>query len=390
MTGSATGTPGVDRAGRTARPRLSSLDVVRGLMLVVSVSVNSLLVVPAWFDHAEWDGVHGIDLVFPVFVTLTGCGLAFAMHRRTDVRSLARRVLVLVAVGLLYNALTSGAWDPATWRVTGVLQLYALVVLVLVLLHLLTRSWRGWLALTAVLAAAHTALLAGWAGTCPGGTLTRECNPSGWLDVAAFGADHVYRLGTAGHDPEGLVAASGAVVSAAAGATVGHLLLTVRASAAGERRGPWAAVGPVAAVAGVLAALAWLAVAVPGALGVEVPVMKRLWSAPFGLSVAAGVALALVLAHVVLDRASTPRALRTATWPLVALGRNSLLVYFGSHVVTALLARQVDADGRSLSARTAEAVAVGGHQQVPYTVLAVLAWTALAALLHRRGVYLRP
>ncbi|WP_369052783.1 heparan-alpha-glucosaminide N-acetyltransferase domain-containing protein [Kineococcus terrestris] len=390
MTGSATGAPGVDRAGRTARPRLSSLDVVRGLMLVVSVSVNSLLVVPAWFDHAEWDGVHGIDLVFPVFVTLTGCGLGFAMHRRTDVRSLARRVLVLVAVGLLYNALTTGAWDPATWRVTGVLQLYALVVLVLVLLHLLTRSWRGWLALTAVLAAAHTALLAGWAATCPGGTLTRECNPSGWLDVAAFGADHVYRLGAAGHDPEGLVAASGAVVSAAAGATVGHLLLTVRASAAGERRGPWAALGPVAAVAAALAALAWLAVAVPGVLGVEVPVVKRLWSAPFGLSVAAGVALALVLAHLVLDRASTPRALRAATWPLVALGRNSLLVYFGSHVVTALLARQVDADGRSLSARTAEAVAVGGHEQVPYTVLVVLAWTALAALLHRRGVYLRP
>ncbi|NIZ90491.1 heparan-alpha-glucosaminide N-acetyltransferase [Kineococcus rubinsiae] len=367
--------------------RLTSLDVVRGLMLVVSVAVNSLLVTPGWFEHAEWTGVHGLDLVFPVFVTLTGCGLGFAMHRRTDVGGLARRVVVLVVVGLLYNALVLDRWDLATWRLPGVLQLYAAVVAVVALEHLLTRSWRGWALATVLLAVAHTTLLAVWAAGCAGGALTPDCNPSGALDVAVFGAPHVYAAGDLGHDPEGLVSVLGALVSAAAGATVGHLLLSVRDAG----RGPRAAVLPVAGLAAGAAVLGWLAAVVPGLLtGTAVPAMKRLWSAPFSLPVAAGVAVVLLLVHLALDRPGTPAAARAATWPLVALGRNSLLVYFGSHVVTSLLLQDVDAGGASAAQRLAAAVSVGGHNQLSLTVLAVLAWTALAAVLHRSRIYLRP
>jgi len=367
--------------------RLTSLDVVRGLMLVVSVAVNSLLVTPGWFEHAEWTGVHGLDLVFPVFVTLTGCGLGFAMHRRTDVGGLARRVVVLVVVGLLYNALVLDRWDLATWRLPGVLQLYAAVVAVVALGHLLTRSWRGWALATVLLAVAHTTLLAVWATGCAGGALTPDCNPSGALDVAVFGAPHVYAAGDLGHDPEGLVSVLGALVSAAAGATVGHLLLSVRDAG----RGPRAAVLPVAALAAGAAVLGWLAAVVPGFLtGTDVPAMKRLWSAPFSLPVAAGVAVVLLLVHLALDRPGTPAAARAATWPLVALGRNSLLVYFGSHVVTSLLLQDVDAGSASAAQRLATAVSVGGHDQLSLTVLAVLAWTALAAVLHRSRIYLRP
>jgi heparan-alpha-glucosaminide N-acetyltransferase len=368
---------------RTGSRRVTSLDVVRGLMLCVSVGVNSLLVTPGWFEHAEWDGVHGLDLVFPVFVTLTGCGLGFAMHRRTNLRSLGRRVLVLVAAGLLYNALVLDSWDPATWRFTGVLQLYAGVVVVLVLGHLLTRTARGWFVITTVLALGWATALAWFATTCAGGVLTRECNPSGVVDVAVFTAPHVYWGGDAGHDPEGLLSTLGACLSAAAGACVGHAVLS--------RTAPRDCVRPVLTiVAGFLllaAATRW----VPELLtGEPVQVMKRLWTPPFALLVAAGVALALLLGHLVLDRSSAPVGLRRAVWPLEALGRNSLLVYFGSHVLTAVLARQVDADGVSLAQRIADAVALGGHPQIGLTLLALLFWGALAALLHQRRIYLRP
>ncbi|WP_432493740.1 heparan-alpha-glucosaminide N-acetyltransferase domain-containing protein [Kineococcus auxinigenes] len=376
-------------AQRPAGPqrRVTSLDVVRGLMLCVSVAVNSLLLTPAWFDHAEWAGVNGLDLVFPVFVALTGCGLGFAMHRRTDVRSLARRVLVLVAVGLLYNALVSGSWEWATWRFTGVLQLYAGVVVVIALAHLLTRTARGWFLITVLLAAAHTAVLAAYATTCPGEELTRECNPSGAVDVALFTAPHVYWQGAAGHDPEGLLAILGACVSAAAGACLGHLLLTARARGDSPRQ----AAGPALVLVAALAAVAWLSGTVPDlAAGVDVPAMKRLWTAPFALAVAAGTGLALLGGHVLLDSARTPTALRRAIWPLEALGRNSLLVYFGSHVLMALLVHDVDGAGRTLAQRIAAAVAVGGHEQVSFTVLMLAAWTALAAVLHHRRIYLRP
>lgn len=367
----------------TGSRRVTSLDVVRGLMLCVSVGVNSLLLTPAWFDHAEWDGVHGLDLVFPVFVTLTGCGLGFAMHRRTNVRSLGRRVLVLVVAGLLYNAIVLDSWDPATWRFTGVLQLYAGVVVVLVLGHLLTRSARGWFLVTAVLAVSWATVLAWFATTCAGGVLTRECNPSGVVDVAVLTAPHVYWQGTAGHDPEGLLATLGACASAAAGACVGHALRS--------RNSPVASVRPVLAIVGGFLLLAAATRWVPELLtGEPVPVMKRLWTPPFALLVGAGVGIALLLGHLVLDRDRTPLVVRRAVWPLEALGRNSLLVYFGSHVVMALLGHHVDADGVNLAQWIADRVAIGGHPQLTLTVLALVCWGLLAAVLHRRRIYLRP
>ncbi|GAB7192604.1 hypothetical protein NUM3379_33130 [Kineococcus sp. NUM-3379] len=404
--GAADTAPGRAAAGTSSLPRLASLDWARGWMLVVSVAVNSLWAAPEWFGHARWEGVHPVDLVFPVFVTLSGCGLAFAMHRRVRARPLLRRFLVLLAAGLLYNAVTTSgpdprAWDPATWRVTGVLQLYAGLVVLVSLGHLLTRTWRGWALLAALAAAAHTALLSGWARGCPGGVLTRGCNPSGAVDPVLFGAAHVYGGGAAGHDPEGVVALLGAFVSAAAGAAVGHLLLSVRERASGTVRkraaGPAAAAGPVLALAVALAAAGLLAAVLPPLLGGgPVPAMKRLWTAPFALPVAAAVAVALLAGHLLLDRERTSRALRAASWPLLALGRNSLLVYFGSHVVTALLLRRPEgADGGAGRGpapveRAAAAVAVAGHPQVTWTVLAVVAWTALACLLHTRRLYLRP
>ncbi len=58
--------------------RILSLDWARGWMLIASVSVNAWVLMPGWFDHAPWFGVHPVDLIFPIFVTLSGVGLAFA------------------------------------------------------------------------------------------------------------------------------------------------------------------------------------------------------------------------------------------------------------------------------------------------------------------------
>jgi predicted acyltransferase len=357
-------------------------------MLVASVASNSLVAVPHWYDHARWDGVHGIDLIFPVFVTITGIGLGFAMHRRVQVGPLVRRAAVLFAVGLLYNAVTGWTVDLGTWRVPGVLQLYAAVVVVLGLLHLLTRTWVGWAVITLSLATAHTVVLTTTAVHCPSGILTRECNPSGVLDPLLLGASHVYQQGAAGHDPEGIVAILGALVSASAGTTAAHLLLAVRSRDGG--RGVGVAVMPLAALAAALGGAAWLAVQVPAwVTGTPMLVMKRLWTAPFGLGVAAGTAIALLVIHLVLDRADAGPAVNRGSYPLRALGRNSLLVYFGSHVVMSLLVRSFG-DMPSVLERLWPALGVTGHPQLTWSVLLVIAWTALAVVLHRRKIYLRP
>lgn len=374
-----------DDVPSTSRSRIASLDVARGLMLVWSVASASLLAPPGWYEHAPWAGVHPVDLVFPVFVTLSGCGLAFANRRRTPVVALARRVVVLLVCGLAYNAvvaLSSHGGSPwpgwAHLRLTGVLQLYAVLVLVISALHLATRSARGWAVITLVLAAAHTFVLWRYGQGCPGDTLTPQCNPSGVVDPWLLGVEHTYGAGTPGHDPEGVLSILGACISAAAGATVGHALLSTR----DRGRRPASALLPVAAIAAGLAVAALVT-------NPYVPTMKRLWTAPFALEVGAGVAVVLVVLHVALDRPSA-HAANVAATPLVALGRNSLLVYFGSHALLVAMARHRPGSPQSYLDAAADSVAVGDHRQLTWTVVNVAAWSLLTLVLHRFRVYLRP
>ena len=206
--------------------RIVSLDWVRGLFLCVSVtSVGLLAPRPALFEHAEWFGISGVDLVFPLFVTLSGCGLAFAYSNAVGWRATLRRSVVLLLCGLIYNAVVAESRDPETLRLTGPLQVYAVLVLVIGVVHLRVRTPRAWMLVTLGVASVQASLLAAWQADCPGGELLPTCNPSRLVDVAVLGRAHVYAGGVLGHDPEGIIAAVGALVTACAGTTAGHLAL---------------------------------------------------------------------------------------------------------------------------------------------------------------------
>ncbi|MBC3762702.1 heparan-alpha-glucosaminide N-acetyltransferase domain-containing protein [Quadrisphaera oryzae] len=406
-----------------ARARVAGVDVVRGLLLVVIVLSGSLLEPPAWFDHAPWVGVHPLDLVFPSFVLLMGVGLGFACARGVQLTRLPRRVLVLLAAGFAYNAAVQwarlGTVDPGQLRWTGVLQVFALLTLVISLVHLVVRGWVAWTAVALAAGAAHTWLLARWAATCPGGELTPTCNPSLGIDPAVVPVGHLYWQMDAGHDPEGLVALFGACATAAAGVAAAHALrgrtpsptsaasstggggLLTRALVAAGLAGP--GVVPAAARLVVVAAV----LAVGGRVAsLWVPAMKRLWTAPFGLSVAALVIALVAVVHLLVDAPwvqrgpargtvlpSLPAGLRALREPFVALGRNSLLVYVGSEVLaTVLLLRPLRADP---AAEPSWAQSLAGHlawlggPQVGLSAALLAGWWVLALLLHRRRWYLR-
>jgi heparan-alpha-glucosaminide N-acetyltransferase len=366
-------------------PRLVSLDIVKGLMLIVSVGVNAWLNVPPWFDHALWIGVHPMDWIFPTFVTLSGCGLAFANARRVRPWPAARRVVILLVVGLVYNYITvSGApFHLSVLRIPGILQLYAVVVIALVLLHTVVRGWRQWALLTAALAVVDTMFEWGWSLHCAAGHLSTTCNPSHTIDYAVFGANHLYVNGTLGYDPEGLVSIFGAIITACLGATVGHALLESRRS--GGKRASIRSVGSIAVGAFALAAV----------LDIFVPAFKKQWTPSFALLIGGGAAVILLVAHLVVDAGPsgegglrTP-AQRTITWPLIALGRNSLFVYFGSHALTAWLNVHTYNHASYLT-HFANAIAIGGHPAITFFVVAEVFWISLACLLHWRRIYLRP
>lgn len=369
--------------------RVAALDWARGWMLVASVGVNSAFLPFTALRHAPWTGVTPIDFIFPLFVTLAGCGTAFAFRRRIRFLGVLRRCMVLFLLGLVYNVLTTWNFDLGQLRIFGVLQLYAVVVMVMALLHLVTRSWRGWLAVTALFALAHSALISMSALACPADLVTPACNPSGPIDSLLVGASHTYQLGLAGHDPEGIIAIFGALISASAGASLGHLILDVRNRPRPTGRRLPAGTGEFVVVLVVFGVVAIAVAVLPDLLGGgPVPMMKRLWTAPFALPIAAIAAALLWLGLLLVPAGRSARTERRWT-PIIALGRNSLLVYFGSHLAMSLVSRPIG-DGASLLEVVTAPLGGGTVAQAIWTLVWLAGWIALAMVLHRHRIYLKP
>jgi heparan-alpha-glucosaminide N-acetyltransferase len=109
----------LDKAAvKTAAPptsaRLVSLDVFRGLVIVVMTLVNYLSPVqgvPAWAKHMSelLDGYTFVDVVFPAFLFMVGMSIPFALGRRLErgdspwglVRKIAVRSAALLFLGVL-------------------------------------------------------------------------------------------------------------------------------------------------------------------------------------------------------------------------------------------------------------------------------------------------
>ena len=114
--------------------RIRSLDVLRGLTILVMIFVNDLgrvSGVPAWMSHMHpesADGMTFVDVVFPAFLFIVGTSIPFAIGRRLDQgESLARvwshvlvRTIGLLVIGVfMVNSETiskQGALSPPMWE----------------------------------------------------------------------------------------------------------------------------------------------------------------------------------------------------------------------------------------------------------------------------------
>src|SRR5215831_10116467 len=70
--------------------RIRSIDVLRGLTILVMMFVNDLHGVtgaPAWMKHiqpSDSDGMTFVDVVFPAFLFIVGMSIPFAIGRRLE------------------------------------------------------------------------------------------------------------------------------------------------------------------------------------------------------------------------------------------------------------------------------------------------------------------
>lgn len=300
-----------------AAPRLLSLDALRGLdMLIIcgiDVTARALAQVhpgdefwqaPAeWFTHVDWEGLHAYDLVFPLFVFISGISMSFSMGRpgRSVWRLLGKlwsRAVVLVLLGMLVNGALS--WDFEQMRVASVLGLIGISGAIGGTVVLLMRR-----NVTAVAVAALAMLAGVWAAQYYGGDMTREGCVNAYLDQLLLpGRFHLDCV-----DPEGLLCLVSAGVMSLAGYLTGRLLSTAKTVR-------------VVCTLGISGALLIAA----GFCG---PVIKNIWT-PWFVMVAAGISAWLVLLfHLIID---LPRLERTSL-PLRVVGMNALFIYLLVNVI---------------------------------------------------------
>lgn len=233
-----------------------------------------------------------------------------------------RRGAVLIGLGLFMAGFPF--FNPARWRIPGVLFRLGLCAAVTAWLwRALATTGARQDAARALLAAA-ACLMAYWAliaGVAPPGGAAGDLSPEGnlgaWLDRAVFGT-HLWR---ARWDPEGLIGTLPAVGTTLFGVAAGAWLRAHR---------PYC-VAPTLVWAGVAAILGgqlWDAV---------FPINKSLWTSSYALFAAGTAAVLLGLLTRRLDDGRSSPAVDRISEPLVALGRNALLLFVVSGLVAKTL-----------------------------------------------------
>lgn len=304
------------------RPRDGSLDALRGGDVILMALVNlqgSDATAFALLNHAAWNGLTLADLVFPVFVLVTGLSVPLALDRPAaaiDWSAMLRRAALLFFIGVVLGWLIRPSLDPAMIRWAGVLQRIAIVYLLCsVVAGIRPGAWPAAL-LAALLLILHAMMLLGV--TAPGEpapTLAPGMGISGWLDQHLLPG----RLHRMTWDPEGVLS----TVSASANGLIG--LATMRWLLAGRATNTALFAWAVALVAAGLALTGLL------------PLNKALWTPSFAL-VTSGTGLAV---WALLRGGWALIGERSVARWLAAVGRVALTVFVVHMLLIAVLVRHL-------------------------------------------------
>jgi predicted acyltransferase len=307
-----------------APDRLLSIDALRGFDMFWIIGGDQLAqalarwsdsdvgrVVSEQFEHVAWEGFRFYDLIFPLFLFLVGAVLPFSLGkldgqgRGAAYRRIARRTVLLFALGLLCNGVLRFDW--ANLRVAGVLQRIALCYGISALF---SRNFatRGLVVMLAAILLGYWALLAN--GAAPGhspGDYSIEGNLAGWVDRHYLPGKIMkpyYGFG----DNEGLLSTIPAIGTTLLGVLAGRWLRS--------GRGPWEKVAGLG-VAGLVS------LAVGTLWGEQFPIIKNLWTSSFVLVAGGWSLLLLALFYALID------VLRFQRWAFffVVIGANAITIY---------------------------------------------------------------
>jgi predicted acyltransferase len=373
-TGTAAPPPPAPPPVQASSPRLLSLDALRGFdmcwILGLSAVVTKVLerafpdsaattAVVAQMEHVPWAGFHFYDLIFPLFLFLSGVSLAIAVPKRVArdgrgaaARHLLARAVIIFVLGVIYSGGLKDGWDHVRWL--GVLQRIGLGSAAAGLLSMCFGT-RGLIVSTLVLLVGYYLILllipvpgVGAGNFSEGMNLTNYLDRM-WLPGRKYDGDH---------DPEGILSTLPAIATALLGMLAGKW---ITGNAAPARK----VTGLVVAGA-LLLALGW-------AWHPFFPVIKKIWSSSFVLVAAGWSALLLGLFYWLVDM----RGWRCGLCPFIWVGANPIALYLFS--------------GFGFFKIIAERLMVKNAPSAPWLPSTMVFFVMLATAwwLHRKKIYIR-
>jgi predicted acyltransferase len=310
--------------------RLLSLDALRGFdmfwIMGAEGIIHTLKDATGWgwavwmsgqLDHVEWNGFHFYDLIFPLFLFLSGATMPFSLTRQLEkgvpkkkiYMHVLRRGLLLVLLGCIYNGLFQ--FDFAHQRYASVLAQIG-IAYVLAAFIFLNTNWKGQVAWVVGI------VLAYWAAMklipVPGygaGVLTREGSLVTYIDQMLLPGRFHEEI----FDPEGLLVKIPATATALLGALSGWWLKQNKTT-------EYKKVGFM-----FLASLAFFLLAY--LIGLSFPINKKLWSSSFVFQTAACSVFLLALFYLLID------VWKLRGWPFffAVIGMNPITIYMATGII---------------------------------------------------------
>ena len=311
--------------------RLMSLDALRGFDMLFIMGFSLVIrefcaLFPGGADcalaqtvkHSVWDGLTLFDTIFPLFLFIAGVSFPFSyakqvasnMSRGKIYMKILRRAVILIFLGLVYNDFFK--LDFENLRFCSVLGRIGIAWSLAALLFI-NFSTKTRIVISSVILVGYWLLICyvpapDVVGALP---LSKEGNLVGYVDRMITPGTLIY--GT--FDPEGLLSALPAVVTAMLGMFTGEF---VRRDDITEQK--------KAGYMG-LASIALLAVGLVWSL--VFPVNKALWSSSFVLVVGSYSLAMFALFYYVID----VRGYQKWATPFVVIGLNSITIYMAQRII---------------------------------------------------------
>jgi predicted acyltransferase len=316
---------------RTEPPkRLQSLDVLRGFDMFWIIGGGTLAIMISrltgidWLEtqmhHAEWIGFHFEDLIFPLFMFISGVAIPLSVKSKLEKNvpkkklfwKVFKRMVILIFLGILYNGVFKNGFENG--RIASVLGQIGIAYFFASLIIIYVKSFKSqlmWLA--GILLGFGIIQLLIPAPGFGAGVLTPEGSINGYIDRLFLPG----RLHGGTFDPEGIISSLSATTLTLFGTIAGNILRK-------QKTTDWQKIGYLTVIGTGLILLALM-------ISPFYPIIKKCWTSSFNMLTGGISFLLLALFYLIIDHWKIHK------WAFYfrIIGMNSIFIYLLNRILNA-------------------------------------------------------